>query len=307
VRASEAIDRYEAWMRAAGRSPETLANAATYLSAFCRAAFGDDDPPLRSVTAEHVQHWLGTMRDAGRRDSSMRTALSTLSAFLRWCERQGLVDVSPMRGVMRPSFASSVDDDYAFLDDVELDRLLHAARHGMDGADDERDEARRIEDFLLCALMGLAGLRVSEVCALDAGDVGEDEIVVRSGKGRRARRVPTDPVIWEALQRHRPAGRHLFGMAREPARRLTRNALAVRVRRLGREAGLAGVTPHALRHSFATNTWRATQELVPLRDLLGHRSTATTNRYTHSRAEERRAVLAQARLARQKAIRRARG
>jgi site-specific recombinase XerD len=114
--------------------------------------------------------------------------------------------------------------------------------------------------------------------------------------------VPTDPEVWEAFQRHTPAGMHLFGMPTESARRLTRNALELRIPRLARAAGLSQrVTPHVLRHSFATNTWRASQALVPLRDLLGHRSTQTTSRYTHSRDEERRAVLAEAREARRRA------
>ena len=143
--------------------------------------------------------------------------------------------------------------------------------------------------------MGLAGLRVSEVCALDMGDVDERHVLVRAGKGNRRRSVPTDPAIWAALEQHRAAGLHLFGLPTAPARRITRNALEVRISRLARYAGLGRVTPHVLRHSFATAVGRDPQAVVVLRDLLGHRSVNTTSRYLHSRDDERRAVLAEAR------------
>ncbi|HEY1479043.1 MAG TPA: tyrosine-type recombinase/integrase [Gaiellales bacterium] len=291
-----------AYLRAlegANRSPETIQNAATYLAGFARAAFDDDDPDVASVEPSHVESWVAEMRGRGLRSSSISTAISSLSAFLRWCENQGHLASSPMRRVLRPSAASSVDDDYAYLDDDQLELLLRVARDGWDrevaGLDDRRDEARRREDFLICSLMGLAGLRVSEVCALDSGDVSERHVLIRAGKGNRRRSVPTDPTIWQALELHRPAGLHLFGMPTDPSRRITRNALEVRISRLARYAGLGRVTPHVLRHSFATAVGRDPQAVVVLRDLLGHRSVNTTSRYLHSRDDERRAVLAEAR------------
>jgi integrase/recombinase XerC len=307
MRFDAAIAEYLAWVEAAGRSPATVANYSTYLSDWARASFPDADPPVAEIDAEAIQSYIAALRSRGLMDSSLQTALTPLRSFLRWCERRRLIERSPMDSVLLPSLASSVDDDYRFLDEDELDQLLDAARAGWTEDEaagvpaDTRTPARRAEDHLLCLLLGLAGLRVAEVCALDEGDVDEDDVLVRSGKGKRRRRVPTDPEVWEAYQRHTPPRPHLFGMARDPRRRITRNSVEVRVSRLARYAGLDGqVTPHTLRHSFATNTWRATRELVPLRDLLGHASTATTNRYTHSRAEERRAVLAEARVARQR-------
>jgi site-specific recombinase XerD len=299
VRLDAATSAYLRALEGADRSPETIQNAATYLAGFARAAFGDDDPAIADVQPGHVEAWVAEMRGRGLRSSSISTATSSLSAFLRWCENQGLIASSPMRRVLRSSTASSVDDDYAYLDDGQLETLLRIARAGWDaevaGVPDRRDEPRRLEDFLLCALMGLAGLRVSEVCALDAGDVDERHVLVRAGKGNRRRTVPTDPLIWDAVERHRPAGLHLFGMPTDPSRRITRNALEVRISRLARYAGLGRVTPHVLRHSFATAVGRDPQAVVVLRDLLGHRSVTTTSRYLHSRDDERRAVLAEAR------------
>ena len=299
MRLDEATAAYLRALEGANRSPETIQNAATYLAGFARAAFDDDDPDVATIEPGHVESWVSEMRARGLRSSSIGTAISSLSAFLRWCENQGHLSASPMRRVLRPSAASSVDDDYAYLDDDQLELLLRVARDGWDaeiaGTEDTRDASRRAEDFLICALMGLAGLRVSEVCALDMGDVDERHVLVRAGKGNRRRSVPTDPAIWAALEQHRPAGLHLFGMPTgHPARRITRNALEVRISRLARYAGLGRVTPHVLRHSFATAVGRDPQAVVVLRDLLGHRSVNTTSRYLHSRDDERRAVLAEA-------------
>jgi site-specific recombinase XerD len=299
MRLDAATAAYLRALEGASRSPETIQNGATYLTAFARAAFEDDDPDVATIEPAHIEAWVAEMRGRGLRSSSIATAVSSLSAFLRWCENQGHLSASPMRRVLRPSSASSVDDDYAYLDDDQLELLLRVARDGWDpeiaGTEDTRDASRRAEDFLICALMGLAGLRVSEVCALDIGDVDARHVLVRAGKGNRRRSVPTDPAIWAALEQHRPAGLHLFGMPTAPARRITRNALEVRISRLARYAGLGRVTPHVLRHSFATAVGRDPQAVVVLRDLLGHRSVNTTSRYLHSRDDERRAVLAEAR------------
>jgi site-specific recombinase XerD len=97
-----------AYLRAlegANRSPETIQNAATYLAGFARAAFEDGDPDVAAVEPSHVEAWVAEMRGRDLRSSSINTAISSLSAFLRWCENQGLLASSPMRRVLRPSTA----------------------------------------------------------------------------------------------------------------------------------------------------------------------------------------------------------
>jgi site-specific recombinase XerC len=167
MRLDAATAAYLRALEGASRSPETIQNGATYLTAFARAAFEDDDPDVATIEPAHIEAWVAEMRGRELRSSSISTAVSSLSAFLRWCENQGHLSASPMRRVLRPSSASSVDDDYAYLDDDQLELLLRVARDGWDpesaGTEDTRDASRRAEDFLICVLMGLAGLRVSEV------------------------------------------------------------------------------------------------------------------------------------------------
>ena len=132
MRLDEATTAYLRALEGANRSPETIQNAATYLAGFARAAFDEDDPDVAAIEPGHVESWVSEMRARGLRSSSIGTAISSLSAFLRWCENQGHVRASPMRRVLRPSAASSVDDDYAYLDDDQLELLLRVARDGWD-------------------------------------------------------------------------------------------------------------------------------------------------------------------------------
>ena len=115
-------------------------------------------------------------------------------------------------------------------------------------------------------------------------------------RGTVAIRMPLHPVAIELLERYRPPGRtHLFGMPRDPARRLTTNAVEQRIPRLARAAGIVEllVTPHVLRHTFGSLMLLADPTaLVPTRDLMGHESVETTNKYAHTREAERRLALA---------------
>lgn len=284
-----AINAYLAALSGAKRADGTLSNRRVTLGEF--ATLLPDDQALAEISADMLDRWTAGLRGRGLKDSTVKVKRNDVSAFLAWCERRQLIAVSPMRHTLALSLASSVDDEYPELADDELRRLLEHARYAPG-----RPAERQLEDYLLCALMALAGLRVSEVCGLDAGDVSAERIVVRHGKGDRRRSVPTDDELWAALEQHAAPGPHLFGMATSPATRISRNAIEVRVAQLARAAGLGHVHPHVLRHSFASRVARQPGAMQPLRDMLGHRSIDTTSRYMRSHLAERRAAIVAARL-----------
>lgn len=203
-----------------------------------------------------------------------------------------------MRDVLKPRAETSVDDEFHSLTSAQLDDLLHTALEGWPshaGPADLRNPNRRIEDYLLVAFMGLAGLRVSEVCGIDTGDIVEDVVYVL-GKGRKRRSVPLAPEIQAALKQYQsPPGPHLFGRPTQPARRIAPYAVEQRIPRLARRAGIheLRVTPHTLRHTFGSLMLAADPTaLIPTRDLMGHESVETTNKYAHTREEARRLALA---------------
>ena len=152
-----------------------------------------------------------------------------------------------------------------------------------------------------------AGLRISEACHLDLGDVEADgatgaQVTVRQGKGRKDRIVPLGSKAWQALRDYFPVRlqRWRAGDGESRGRRAGRRApdatalfVTRRGRRLGprvarrllarREAltGVPAVSPHALRHSFATHLLGEGADLRAIQELLGHASLRTTQRYAH--------------------------
>lgn len=311
---AQAIDRYVASVEGAGYSPHTLKSYSTRLNDYLRWVVRDtgddpDDPqactrPEALQAPETIQSYLAALRRRriGRRvgvsPQTLAHAYAVLSGFHRWMERSLRLEPNPMRDVLRPRGETSVDDEFRSLTADQLEQLLTTARDGWPrghGPADLRSANRRIEDWLLVAFMGLAGLRVSEVCGLDRDDVVGDLVHV-IGKGRKRRAVPLAPEILAALEAYQPPreGRHLFGRPTDPARRLAPYVVEQRIPRLAQRAGIheLRVTPHVLRHTFGSLMLAADPTaLIPTRDLMGHESVETTNKYAHTREEARRLAL----------------
>lgn len=260
-----------------GRSPHTVAayhGDAASLAGFC-AERGVDDPA--EVTTELVRQFLAREMERGLVRSTVARRTSGLRAFHRWLAAGGEDPTAglatPRRGrglprVLRP------DQVRSLIESVEA-----ASAVG------RRDRA------VLEVLYG-AGARVSELCGLDLGDVDARERTVRLiGKGRRERLVPVgEPAVAavEGYLRHgrgvlvdpgAPTARALFLDSRG-GRLGPRSARRI-VARAAEAAGLGRVTPHTLRHSFATHLLEGGAGLREVQELLGHASLATTQGYTH--------------------------
>jgi integrase len=308
------IDRYVGSLEGAGYSPHTLKAYATRLNDYLRWVVADsgDDPddvaalarPAALQSSETIQAYLAALRRRriGRRvgvsTTTLNHAFAVLSGFHRWMERTLRLEPNPMRDVLKPRGETSVDDEFKSLTADQLQQLLDTALEGWPrdgGPPDLRTTNRRREDWLLLAFMGLAGLRVSEVCGIDRDDVVGDMVHVL-GKGRKRRSVPLPPELLDVLAEYSPPreGRHLFGRPTEPGRRLAPYSVEQRVPRLARRAGIheLRVTPHVLRHTFGSLMLAADPNaLIPTRDLMGHESVETTNKYAHTREEARRLAL----------------
>ena len=148
-----------------------------------------------------------------------------------------------------------------------------------------------LRDRAALELMYGGGLRVSELCALRPGDLDLDRGLVRvDGKGGKQRVVPTGREACEASRRYLGRGRPLLGRAQQRdafllnarGRRISRQGVFNLVRRHAAAAGIAAsVSPHALRHSFATHLIENGCDLRIVQELLGHASISTTEVYTH--------------------------
>jgi integrase/recombinase XerC len=248
--------------------------------AHVRAARGADGPvAISELDLTACRGYLASLH--GRNDAvTVGRKLSSLRTFFRLLVRRKLASGSPVAALRGPKRARRLP---AFLAKDETARLLRAPSGA---AEEARDQA------LFEVLYG-AGLRISEACNLDVGDVTADgsggRVSVRQGKGRKDRIVPLGSKAWQAIAAYVPQRTALLGKAPAPephALFLTR-----RGRRLGprearrrlthREAlvGVKRVSPHALRHSFATHLLGEGADLRSIQEMLGHASLRTTQRY----------------------------
>ncbi len=167
-----------------------------------------------------------------------------------------------------------------YLEEEEVDQLLDLG---------PVEDVLKLRDCAILELMYACGLRVSEVVALDLRNLNFADAVVRiMGKGRKERLVPLGKVAARVLKTYlekRPqtgagAGDALFLNARNG--RLSARSVSTLVKKYGLVAGLQKpLTPHALRHSFATHLLQNGADLRVIQELLGHSSLSTTQRYTH--------------------------
>jgi integrase/recombinase XerC len=239
------------------------------------AKVGDLDIPL-------VRGYLASLFGQNAA-STIGRKLSSIRSFGTFLVRRGVREDNPAKLVAMPKRAQVLPH---FLTEEEAGDLMDAPEG--DGPRDRRDRA------ILELLYG-CGLRVSEACGLDLGDVehGEGVVRIRSGKGGKDRIVPMGGPALTAIQHYleqRPSLQHPRSKRQDPAA-LFLNARGGRltarsVRRLvGREALRAGtrahVTPHGLRHSCATHMLNSGADLRAIQEILGHSSLQTTQKYTH--------------------------
>jgi site-specific recombinase XerC len=226
-----------------------------------------DPSLLTDEEAREFRAYLSGVR--GLKAASVNLRLAALRGLVRFCGRR--IETRGMRRVEPPIEP---------LSGRELGRLL-AAVEGRDWLD------RR--NVALINLMARAGLRVAEVTGLNRGDVELNDrsgrVLVRQGKGSKERRVPLSLEARRALAAYletRPpwAGEALF-VTRTGERLATRDVQRL-VTAAAQRAGLERrVTPHLLRHTFATRFLRSGGDLATLQAILGHTSLATTARYLH--------------------------
>ncbi len=296
---SRAIDGFERYVADERRfSPRTVLAYRTDLDRFAdfwETEFAHESAsktPLGKLDTLAVRSYLAALHRAKLSNRSISRHLSTLRSFFRWACREGHLSKSPAKGLPSPRVPKTLPRALTLPD---TERLLEA---------DEQETLVPERERALFELLYATGLRVSEAAGLDVEDVDFGSRLVRvTGKGRKERIVPFGETAEEALReylpsraalRHRGSG---SGDSAEPlfvnARggRLTSRSMARLLKRRLRAAGLpAEISPHALRHTFATHLLQAGADLRAIQELLGHASLSTTQKYTHLDAARLREV-----------------
>jgi integrase/recombinase XerD len=214
------------------------------------ASGGEDRPPVSPAT--------------------LQRKVACLRSFYRHLRRQDLIADDPTVHLRAPKQSRRLPQ---VLTRDEVAKLLEAPRG---------TEPPALRDRALLELMYACGLRASEAIGLEVGDVDLETGVLRArGKGAKERLVPIGSAASRALVAYLSRGR-----ARLVGGRLTRQGLYKIVQRHARAAGLEGkMSPHTLRHTFATHLLAGGCDLRSLQEMLGHADIATTQVYTHLSAE----------------------
>jgi integrase/recombinase XerC len=292
-----AIDEFETYVADARRySPRTVRAYRSDLDRF--ASFWEHDfgegsaskAPLSRIDTLTVRSYLASLHRSRLASRSLARHLSTLRSFFRWACREGHLDKNPARALPSPRLPKTLPRAMTLPD---TERLLAAEE---EAPFPERDRA-------LFELLYATGLRVSEAAGLDLEDVDFASRLLRVvGKGNKERIAPFGETAQDALAAYLPirAERRKRSAEEEDSDplfvnvrggRLTTRSMARLLKRRLKAAGLpTEISPHALRHSFATHLLEAGADLRAIQELLGHASLSTTQKYTHLDAARLREV-----------------
>lgn len=237
------------------------------------------DHTLLHASREDILHFLATQVQAGRSPRSLSRYLSSFRQFYRWLLREGRIQKDPSALIESPKLGRGLP---RALNEQQVVALLEAPDVGT---------PLGLRDRTMLELMYATGLRVSELVNLEVINLGISQGVVRvMGKGGKERLVPLGEEALSWMQRYLQASRPdlmkgadcplVFVTARKAG--MTRQAFWHAIRRHAAVAGIAQpVSPHMLRHSFATHLLNHGADLRVVQLLLGHSDLSTTQIYTH--------------------------
>ncbi len=232
---------------------------------------------VERITADHIRSYLAELMKKNAKRATVQRRLSAIKAFFRYRETT-IGEPSPARSIRSPKNERRLP---SILQPDEVRRLIEAS------ADDSKPAA--IRDRAIFETLYSSGLRVGELVGLNWRDIDEElgMVMVRAGKGNKDRLVPLGEPALDALR----AWRRATAVAWEPdsavitnlrgGRLTTRSVEMILQRRLAAVGLSAAITPHGLRHCFATHMLGNGADLRSIQEMLGHASLATTQRYTH--------------------------
>lgn len=231
--------------------------------------FGSDD----------LQFYLAQRFDAGLAKSSTARCITSLKRFYGFATVKGWLSADPTVNLGRPKLARKLPDT---LTEADIDALLEAP---------DKDDPIGLRDSAMLELLYATGLRVSELTCLELTQLGLNQGIVRVvGKGGKERLVPMGEAAQQCLVEYLKLARpQLIGLGRSdvvfPSNRGTKMTRQTFWHRIKHYAVLAGITkplsPHTLRHAFATHLLNHGADLRVVQLLLGHSDLSTTQIYTH--------------------------
>lgn len=233
--------------------------------------------PIESLSLSDLVDFLSHLRDKGYASSSISHMLMTLKVFFRFLVREELIEKDVAALLSAPKIWQLIPE---VLTSDEVGALLEAP---------QGEDRCVLRDRAVLYTLYASGLRASEVCLLNFFDVEEDRVFVK-GKGAKERIVPIAKVAVDAIETYIHAWDELFGKCERTTplflsnrgKRIDRGNLWRIVKKYAVAAGIQkNISPHTLRHSFATHLLENGADLRIIQEMLGHSDISTTDRYTH--------------------------
>ncbi|SHH82831.1 tyrosine recombinase XerC [Desulfofustis glycolicus] len=283
MKLEEAITLFGNWLESEkGYSPHTVVGYRRDLVEF--SAGVADDTAVQVIGAADISRFVASLH--GRNNPlSVARKLSSLRSFFRFLQREKIIDSDPVCGIAGPKTGHSIP---TFLTVDEVFLLLAAP---------DRSDRFMSRDRAILEMLYSTGIRVAELVSGSVDDLDFDTEMLRvRGKGNKERLVPVGGPAIEAVRRWLVDRQRLIGSRLEKQRpvdsealflngrggRLTSRSVERLVSNYALRVGIRqAVTPHALRHSFATHLLEMGADLRCVQELLGHASLSTTQRYTH--------------------------
>lgn len=232
------------------------------------------------ISRENITEFLANQRDIGRKGTTRARRTAAIRMFLRYMKERRMLDRDPSEDLDSQKLPFSLP---RVLPETEVAEMLDAI---------SGEDPRSLRDRALLETMYGCGLRVSEACSLKLGDFESDGELLRIlGKGSKERFVPIGGAAGAALRRYMDSGRGTFARsADEPyvfltrlGKPFTRQGVFKVIRERAAAVGIAAerISPHVMRHSFASHMLAHGADIRAIQELLGHADIGTTQIYTH--------------------------
>lgn len=267
-----------------GAAANTLEAYARDLDAFA-AYLSGRDKALEAAEAKDIQAFMQALSIEGQSSASRARRLSAVRQFYKFLAAEGIVANDPAAGQAGPKRERPLPKTLSI---AEVDRLIAAAKQRCAGLEG-RAMFRALRFYCLLEILYATGMRVSELVSLPRTVLrGDPRVLTIKGKGGRERLVPLNPVARQALSTYLAVSGRLDNSpwlfaSRSSEGHVTRQGFASELKDVAGEAGLdpERVSPHVLRHAFASHLLDRGADLRAVQQLLGHADISTTEIYTH--------------------------
>lgn len=262
-----------------GLSVNTISAYRQDLKAWMQWLASENVDSIWTMSTGRLEDYIWHLTQLGRKPKSIARAISSLKRFYLWALERNLTEVDPASTLKAPKLDAKLP---VVLSEAQVERLLNAP---------DLSTPLGLRDRAILELMYASGLRVSEVVELPFEQLNLSVGMVQvTGKGSKERVVPIGEVAIEMLEQYLQDARPLLTKNKwvgslfvsRIGRQMTRQTLWHRVKNLAFEAGIsADLSPHSLRHAFATHLLNHGADLRSVQLLLGHSDLSTTQIYTH--------------------------